>query len=484
MNKYVYLFELDSVRNSCSEEVSIGQNALFEEILFKGNTVVVTYNQLVDSEAFLCSIKDEKTYSIVLELFKLGAIKLSRFDKEGTPSQYMQNRIERCLTKTTSNKSVFVFSALPVLSTETELLISMNNTLKYSDYTIFERLISEQTDDGEKERYQVIFRVLRIVLQLSVVNLSCLEGRKVKGEELTDYLMRVDRLFCVQREHIYSCNIGYNRMNKLLLKAMNILKDIYNSGNQDNQHRSSWVNHILQYPDNQERCMAEAIVDLCYNYVLENSINGIDKHYSNDNESFQKDFTLQLIKYWNSYKKGIHTFCRGEKNEINKLYPVIPEWTVAYRMIEDEVNKTKRFNEVKAFIFNRIDNKKEGKKLVKASLNNHKNEYLRWNLRLYINSIIRIMALLCYVVVFCIADILVGALEGLEITIMSIPLVDIALKTVVFGVISAVISWFFHLPDILDSITGIGKVLKDIMVISRHHVKKLYEKMVFNKSSD
>lgn len=56
MKRLVYLYELDSVRNS-KKEIVLGQQALFEEIVKKGNTVVLSYNQLTDSEAFYMLLK-------------------------------------------------------------------------------------------------------------------------------------------------------------------------------------------------------------------------------------------------------------------------------------------------------------------------------------------------------------------------------------------------------------------------------------------
>ena len=55
MKRLVYLYELDSVRNS-KKEIVLGQQALFEEIVKKGNTVVLSYNQLTDSEAFIKAV--------------------------------------------------------------------------------------------------------------------------------------------------------------------------------------------------------------------------------------------------------------------------------------------------------------------------------------------------------------------------------------------------------------------------------------------
>ena len=55
MRKQVYLFELDSVRNS-KAEIERAQKALFEEIILNGNSVVLSFNQLADSRGFLRSL--------------------------------------------------------------------------------------------------------------------------------------------------------------------------------------------------------------------------------------------------------------------------------------------------------------------------------------------------------------------------------------------------------------------------------------------
>ena len=49
MSKYVYLFELDSVRKT-DEEIIAGQAALYDEIVTNGNIVVLTYNQMVEAD--------------------------------------------------------------------------------------------------------------------------------------------------------------------------------------------------------------------------------------------------------------------------------------------------------------------------------------------------------------------------------------------------------------------------------------------------
>ena len=148
MSKLIYLFELDSARTS-PEEIVRGQQALFREIVMNENQVVLTFNQLTDSLAFLCAISDPATYPHMLELFRLGVLKVSRFapsHPDGafvdtpkrvlrTASHYVQNAVERCLND--SNDS-FLFSALPFQSQDKKLLTVLSYSLQYSDPSVLD----------------------------------------------------------------------------------------------------------------------------------------------------------------------------------------------------------------------------------------------------------------------------------------------------------------------------------------------------------
>ena len=71
MSKYVYLFELDSVRKT-DEEIIAGQAALYDEIVTNGNIVVLTYNQMVDSRGFF-----SLHFSFIIQLLRLQYILLN-----------------------------------------------------------------------------------------------------------------------------------------------------------------------------------------------------------------------------------------------------------------------------------------------------------------------------------------------------------------------------------------------------------------------
>ena len=182
MNKLVYLHELDSVRNT-PEEIKLGQEAMYHEIVMNGNSVVLTYNQFTDSKAFLCSVKNDVQYKHILELFKKGYIKLSNFtlkeyvkNEKGeiqtqeidiyTPSQYFQHALEKNIQK----KQKFIFSGMELDDNETELMEIMCNALKYSNTSVFNNYAPKTK--VEEEKVAELIKYTRLLLAISVEELA------------------------------------------------------------------------------------------------------------------------------------------------------------------------------------------------------------------------------------------------------------------------------------------------------------------------
>lgn len=135
MNKSVYLYELDSVRNS-KEEIQYAQERMFQEIILNGNQVILTMNQLADSRAFLAAIENEDTFEPFFELCQKGVIRISQYGMLRTPSQYFQGKIEEFLKKaekTESEKSAFIYSGVPVAHDDAVMLRQLLKALRYSD---------------------------------------------------------------------------------------------------------------------------------------------------------------------------------------------------------------------------------------------------------------------------------------------------------------------------------------------------------------
>ena len=126
LKKYVYLFELDSVRKT-DKEIMIGQKALYDEIVGNGNIVVLTYNQFVDSRGFFSLFENTDYYDSLVGLFESGYIKLSQYSDVRSISQYLINSL--------SYERSFIYSGWPLKSTQKRLLALIRRSLMYSDLT-------------------------------------------------------------------------------------------------------------------------------------------------------------------------------------------------------------------------------------------------------------------------------------------------------------------------------------------------------------
>lgn len=141
MRKYVYLFELDSVRKT-DAEIIVGQRALYDEIIKNGNIVVLTYNQLIDSRAFFSLLDNKEYYESIIELFKKGYIRISQFGAIRTIAQYLLNTID-------SEENKFIYSALPLKSSQRRLVELIKRSVMYSDLSEINGYIQRtgRTDD-------------------------------------------------------------------------------------------------------------------------------------------------------------------------------------------------------------------------------------------------------------------------------------------------------------------------------------------------
>ena len=118
MNKYVYLFEFDSVLKKKSDIVR-AQEAAFRELVINGNGIVFSMNQIADAITFQYVMKDEQIASNIIDLFKRGYMRISMYGDYRTPSQYMQDSIKTTLNET---KDTFVFSIFSGLLSKENLV--------------------------------------------------------------------------------------------------------------------------------------------------------------------------------------------------------------------------------------------------------------------------------------------------------------------------------------------------------------------------
>ncbi len=386
MPKYVYLFELDSVRNS-DKEIEIGQKALYEEIVGNGNIVVLTYNQLVDSKGFFNLLENEEYYENLVTLFEKGAICISQYGDIRTISQYLMDAFDY--------SKDFIFSGWPLKSTQRRLLALIKRCLMYSDLSEIYDYKSENKTENEildlfievdkngnvsetsfdKDEciniLEKLYCLLKTVLRLSFIHTIYVSPKKTSEYEN------------LKLSNIISCLQDFQCLNtnKEFSKALMIINQLPCVGS---DKRSEYLLELLDYSnanskiDKQTCQYAEAIINLAYNYACEISICNISKHYNVDElvnkqgakPTFEADFMARLRQYWEIGELD-KRFLVNETNDYSNITePIkIPDFTKAVRIVEYTKQKMEdQPSDVLRYEFNLNKQQKKQKSLILSKI--------------------------------------------------------------------------------------------------------------------
>lgn len=352
MNKLIYLFELDSMRNT-SEEVRQAQNCMFYEIVENGNQIVLTYNQITDSHGFLLMLLQDESYELLLDFIQKGYIKFSQYRTPqgivASPVQYMRQSLK---------KPNFCFSALPVKAEENqEINQAIYTALTNVDGSSLEEYASATTQKGEF--------LLNFVTMLTLLSLehSAVNPPKIVSPDghpfltLWDVFLQVDSYFSqetpktltssgknllLENGESLRCSLPQGRRHHrenspelclksaleetliLLLPVALALICVGETIISNKNARSDWqiflqseeagtelesLQQVYQVDSSSETILSlsECLIDLCYNYGVESSISGVSPHYQWDNGegaiqySLNSDFAFRLLQYWNDF---------------------------------------------------------------------------------------------------------------------------------------------------------------------------------------
>ncbi len=353
MPKFVYLFELDSVRKT-DQEIEIGQKALYNEIVCNGNVVVLTYNQLVDSRGFFSLLDVPQYYDNIIKLFKNGAIRISQYEEIRTIAQYLINSFDY--------DKEFIYSGWPLKSTQKRLLALIKRSLIYSDLSeingyitgirsdedIKELFIEVNADkdhelcntalslDDCKEILKELYWLIKTVLRLSAMHSIYIPPRDTS--EYKD--LKFHNILDVVLE------FKSNGIDGLWDAAADIIKGLKCLGC---DNRSVYIHEIKNIYDKQSSCdkkvfqYAEAIINLVYNYACEISICNISKHYNigelaagcDERVTFESDFFCRLDQYWGLGDLD-NRFLTGETNAFDGFSNIkaVPDFAKAVRITE------------------------------------------------------------------------------------------------------------------------------------------------------
>lgn len=349
----VYLFQLDSVRNSHAE-IKTGQNALMEQMLVYGNTVVLTLNQLVDSMAFLQAIHDKDKFEVIKELINIGKIRVSSFiytDENGrkrkyvSASDYFQSAIERIQADGENSKGKYHFSCCFIDEKDIVQVQLALNALRYSNPGIIndeielikagkeseivkssETFFGYSNWDKEKKDQEIkvlhdIKRYVEVILLLSKNDNKTIPPRKNIScdHTMSGYLKRIQNIYANGSDKVHNKkDIQKDEQIQKLTQALQLLhkceeeaemSSTIDGNTFDPDKRSPWYRLIeLKRAEMLENDVPDTeilteymqmIIDLCYNFTCEYSVSSINNSYSDkkDNINFQSEFENQLRNY-------------------------------------------------------------------------------------------------------------------------------------------------------------------------------------------
>lgn len=434
MNRLVYLFELDSVRkyergHKKGVLATPGVNALFCEIINRGNSVAITMNQLTDSQFIREALADDVAYTCLLRLFELGALKVSLYGKIRTASQYIQKAVNKCLDD--SNDS-FIFSNLPVKSDDRELLLEIRDALQFSDLSALQDK-TENTSGEEQEKMTAIYRFVNMVLQLSVCETSNIPPKPPKaakgggqaGKE--PFELFLEKILA----HLSSYDFLGDSFDALIANAVDIIEERGKNISDGRGNRSNWLNTKAE--KGTAEYVANEIINICYNYTVEDSINGVSRHYEEGDleDTFKKDLVNRVYLY-----------CTAEEEAKLGTVPH-SRWRTAVR-----------FAEYKA------DSKE--KTVTQMYEEDFHKEKTRWIFFLLLKNLGALAVALMYIALFCIAEIGVSWAEDNFAISLDNFFAEAVLSAAIFGLLGSLIGVVLKfinrgddVPDILESILDI-----------------------------
>ncbi len=445
MNKLVYLYELDSTRIS-PWEIDNGRKALYEEIVMRGNRVVLTFQQLTDSKIFLELLKDKTDFEIIASLFENGALRLSEYRDPYTgkricsASQYLQNALEK-------GKMGFIFSSVPVNNEDLKVMQCTQEALQYCNLDSLRNL---KQDVGQLENY--IKLMFHISIQPHAMN-------PVKGGSVYTLPYMIN--------WVHRAEFVDENFQKLFFSGIKCLQDVKSriiASREDLQSRSVWLKNLKEEEKSTEiKSMSEVIVDLCYNYVVEDSIYNVSKRYAD--EEFLSDFQKRLYEFWKEYREGKHALMNGEYPLKQKIIRKL-NWSVAKREWE---------------------NVKLKKPMEPAIL--YKNVFWEnrlWEWKVFLGNLKKWFCAFIYIAFFVTVMKKEAEFEkifnGNEIVLNLYTIIGkqcgnwiVGIITVVIaGIISSLLLKILKIPDILESIQTIAQVIMDFFSKLRFRIIKRF----------
>lgn len=444
MNRLVYLWELDSVRDKDAEKkqgvlMSDAFKAIHREIVEHGNSVAVTMNQLTDSSFFAQVFGDEHAYACILRLFELGALRVSIFRGGGskirTASQYVQN----ALATFEGAESKFIFSNFPIKDNDPAAFKeTVLNALRYSDLSELRELylLNKESDPALSERIGTIIKFVNIILMLSVSETANLPPKNApdgseekKPHSFVQFMREVLKLLSSMKSD-GECAELYLKHGAEIEKAFRELTERTRAleGSATVNMRSAWLNEnkVPLFSG-----LTEEMIHICYNYTVEDSINGVLGSF--DKTNIAPDLYKRIEDYYARLSRAsLPSPERVRRRRFNTMLRF-----AEYRAAELPV-KGGRYSEV------------------------YHGDRLKWRGFIILKCIRAFAWAFFYIALFFSTELLVSLLENAFSLSLPNGFMTVLINVVAFGIIGSLIGFVIKkinknhdVPDIFESIVDI-----------------------------
>lgn len=481
MDKLVYLFELDSVRNS-KEEIEIAHRALCDEIVKNGNQVVLSFNQLTDSLAILSALFNEDTYNDFMTLAEHGSILVSRSAGCKTASEFVQNSFKRCLNANLeSGGSTFVFSGLPVEKGETELLKQLLDCFIHDDISELEKV--RKINQEEIHRFKYLEKYVKLMLAISIKSEITLQPKERGSHGMHDFILDMLEMYADTPDKDSESNLD-SALLADVKKALVIIKDIEQELVRQSEvgnaivsgKRSNWYTELGKKRvelNDPKLYLEESLVDLCYLYSLEDGIIDVSKHYSPEPASYRKDFEHRLVDLLEM--KKTRTVSTSRDIVIDYYADELPKPDFSQAVICVESARPKRHTTTRGVTQDK-NRYHEDKYLGQHYERHYARERFKWKCEVGLNLLYTLRGITLLVLTFLVTNVAIDTIQDLAIEnlilmtnfqenmIFSI-FVNVFLKIILFALLNSIVMEIFHVHDILDSAKKFRSVTKNLLSI-------------------
>ena len=327
MHKKIYLFELDSVRNT-DQEALVGQEALFEEIAINGNTVVMTFNQFFDSRGFLHLFQLSQEYTeAILKLFKCGAIQLSQFEDYRTGTQYLLHLYDTAVLPNESYDFDARLSGLPVKYGQRRLIKLIVRSLQHNDISEISEYIDilkkgNNITDSERNELDELF--IEITTEKTYIQIEE-EGELIEREIIREVVKKTKSgKNDVVNDNIKLHTLEILKQSLIVIFRLSSLENVYSPPKQAKDLYKQGINDFLkkvigfyeEVPDKYKRSL-EVLANIIWDEVID----------IGSAADMKKGQSTEKIKDRRGYYTSIQLYPQREKSVDSKSYNDNKEFT-------------------------------------------------------------------------------------------------------------------------------------------------------------